>query len=63
MVHMKVAAQPCDASGVNGSVFEGFPVRETSFGFFVYHPIFGHMRADNSKHSSYTKGQPVKLNC
>jgi len=29
MVHTKVAAQPCDASGVNGSVFEKFPARET----------------------------------
>lgn len=28
----KVAAQPCDASGVKGSVFEKFPVRETSVG-------------------------------
>jgi redox-sensitive bicupin YhaK (pirin superfamily) len=32
MVHTKVAAQPCDASGVNGSVFERFPARETSLG-------------------------------
>src|SRR5258707_161097 len=32
MVHTKVAAQPCDASGVNGSVFERFPARETSVG-------------------------------
>src|SRR5258705_8951627 len=32
MVHTKVAAQPCDASGVNGSVFEKFPARETSLG-------------------------------
>ena len=32
MVHTKVAAQPCDASGVNGPVFERFPARETSLG-------------------------------
>jgi redox-sensitive bicupin YhaK (pirin superfamily) len=32
MIHTKVAAQPCDASGVNGSVFERFPARETSLG-------------------------------
>jgi len=32
MVHTKVAAQPSDASGVNGPVFERFPARETSLG-------------------------------
>jgi len=32
MVQMKVAAQLCDASDVHGSVFEGFPARETSRG-------------------------------
>jgi quercetin 2,3-dioxygenase len=32
MVDTKVAAQTCDASGVNGSVFERFPARETSLG-------------------------------
>ena len=32
MVHTKVAAQPCDASDVHGSVFERFPARETSLG-------------------------------
>jgi redox-sensitive bicupin YhaK (pirin superfamily) len=32
MVQTKVAAQPCDASGVRGSVFERFPVHETSLG-------------------------------
>src|SRR5215470_2394173 len=32
MVDTKVAAQPCDASGVNRSVFERFPARETSLG-------------------------------
>jgi redox-sensitive bicupin YhaK (pirin superfamily) len=32
MVNVKVAAQTCDASGVNGSVFERFPARETSLG-------------------------------
>ena len=32
MVHTKVAAQACDASGVHGSVFERFPARETSLG-------------------------------
>src|ERR1051325_1219556 len=29
---MKVAAQPCDAADVHGSVFEKFPARETSLG-------------------------------
>src|ERR1700750_461945 len=32
MVHNKVAAQRCNASGVNGSVFERFPAHETSLG-------------------------------
>src|SRR5690349_16811929 len=32
MVHTKIAAQPCDASGVKGSVFERFPAHETSLG-------------------------------
>ena len=32
MSDTKVAAQPCDASGVVGSVFERFPARETSVG-------------------------------
>ncbi len=32
MVHTKVAAQPCDASGVNESVFERFPAHETTVG-------------------------------
>src|SRR5258706_9959366 len=32
MVHTKVTAQPCEASSVNGSVFERFPVHETSLG-------------------------------
>src|SRR5690349_3457550 len=32
MVHTKVAAQPCDALGVNESVFERFPARETRLG-------------------------------
>src|SRR6266446_5056318 len=32
MALTKVAAQPCDASGVNASVFERFPARETSLG-------------------------------
>ena len=32
MVHTKVAAKPFDASDVHGSVFEGFPARETSVG-------------------------------
>src|SRR5262245_14091486 len=32
MVQTKVAAQTCHASDVRGSVFEGFPARETSLG-------------------------------
>ena len=32
MVHSKVGAKTCDASDVRGSVFEGFPARETSLG-------------------------------
>ena len=32
MDHAKVAAQACDASDVEGSVFERFPARETSLG-------------------------------
>ena len=32
MVDTKVAAQVCDASDVQGSVFERFPARETSLG-------------------------------
>ena len=32
MVRTKVAAQPCEASGVNESVFERFPAHETSLG-------------------------------
>ena len=32
MVHREIAARPCDASGVNESVFERFPARETSLG-------------------------------
>jgi redox-sensitive bicupin YhaK (pirin superfamily) len=32
MVHTKVAAQPCEASGVNGKVFERFPAHEASVG-------------------------------
>jgi redox-sensitive bicupin YhaK (pirin superfamily) len=32
MTHTKVAAQSCDASSVNESVFERFPARETSLG-------------------------------
>jgi redox-sensitive bicupin YhaK (pirin superfamily) len=32
MLHTKVAAQACDALDVHGSVFEGFPARETSLG-------------------------------
>jgi len=32
MVQTKVAAQTCHASDVHGSVFEGFPARETSLG-------------------------------
>jgi redox-sensitive bicupin YhaK (pirin superfamily) len=32
MVHTMVAAQPCDALGVNEPVFEKFPARETSLG-------------------------------
>ena len=32
MAHTKVAAQPCDVSGVNASVFERFRARETSVG-------------------------------
>jgi redox-sensitive bicupin YhaK (pirin superfamily) len=32
MVHTKVSAQTCDALGVNESVFERFPARETSLG-------------------------------
>jgi redox-sensitive bicupin YhaK (pirin superfamily) len=32
MVDTKVAAQPCEASGVKGSVFEKFPAHETTVG-------------------------------
>lgn len=32
MVHTKVTAQPCEASGVNGSVFEKFSAHETTVG-------------------------------
>ena len=32
MVHTEVAARPCEASGVNESVFERFAARETSLG-------------------------------
>src|SRR5258705_9190052 len=32
MIHTKVAAQPCEASCVNESVFERFPAHETTVG-------------------------------
>ena len=35
MVDTKVAAQPCDAADIHGSVFERFPARETSLGTLI----------------------------